>query len=73
MIKATIGVPKPTNEKPYPKLMKSIFDQMIVLMVADGKGTVIIPIGTYQVGHFSNNWSMDSFKDYNETITLQNT
>jgi hypothetical protein len=63
----------------FPKLMISS-DELIVLMTGACEGVVIsnkarvrqYMVSEYYVGQYINDWNMDSFKDYNGTVTLEN-
>ena len=62
----------PHTSHPYPKLMIAT-NNMIVLFVSSGAGTVIKPSGGNDcciLGESGVRWSMDDFADYEGTITL---
>lgn len=72
MIKVTLGE-KP-KEKPFPKLMKLITDGYLYYFVSAGIG---VPLNDPQYpGALERsdlfNWDMDLFKDYSESVTIQN-
>lgn len=58
---------------PYPKLMKSKVSPTVVLFTEEHIGIVLIS-GLFNVGHFSDDWNMGQFKDYEGelSLTLQN-
>lgn len=59
-------------EKKYPKLM--ISSNAVVLFESHGKGVAVHQItdGSHFVGHITNSWVMENFKDFNGTIELSN-
>ena len=71
-----ITVKKTTEEKnepkPFPKLMKSDYDDMIVLFTEPSIGTIIWASKTYEIGRTSRDFQIKAFTDYNEPITIQN-
>ena len=60
------------ESREYPKLMISKDLLLVVLMSAEKQGVVIDCTGVYEVGHFSTDWHMDSFEDFEGSITLSN-
>jgi len=75
MITVTLGEVKTKDEKPFPKLMKDSGADRIVYFIAYGSGFQLNHIsGDYEdkSPHFSKEWAMQFFTDYNEPITLQN-
>ena len=75
MIKVTVGEQKTQSEKPFPKLMKSIYG-FTVLFNNEKCGTLLdsgeCEKGSMEIGEYKETWKMDLFTDYNELITLQN-
>lgn len=78
MINVTLGAADTQKEKPFPKLMitsnVSYAKNRIVFFTEPMKG-VCLQVGDLkkvEVGHYSDNWNMDAFTDYNEPITIQN-
>ena len=73
-IEVNVSEPKPQEEKPFPKLMKSKYTGMIVLFHSSAIGMVLDqsknPID--QVGTYSEEWAMSSFEDFNESVTIKN-
>ncbi len=72
-VKVTTPQDAVQKEKPFPKLMISKLSGNIILFKKNKAGTCIVskePI--IQIGHYSDDWTMDNFTDYNEPITLQN-
>lgn len=55
----------------YPKLMKTHSGQ-VVLFHRNKTGMVVKSTGNNAIGHFSENWDMNSFTDYTGSITLTN-
>lgn len=71
-INVTLGEVETQEIKSFPKIMKSKSDT-VVLFIAEKTGTVIMekkPV--WGIGHYSEDWEMTSFTDYNEPIILQN-
>jgi hypothetical protein len=57
----------------YPKLRKSNLYGTIVLFVAPRMGTVVSAGGGGNpIGYHSDSWSLESFEDFDGTVTLQN-
>jgi hypothetical protein len=57
------------EEKPgFPCLM--ILDNLIVLFADAGRGTVVG--GGISLGHYSDEWDMDAFEPFHETVELSN-
>ncbi len=57
----------------YPKLMINIENDRVVLFVDDKIGTLIWEsVDYYGVGHYSNNWCMDTFTEFYGEITIKN-
>ena len=67
----SVKVTTPQDEKPFPKIMKGELGS-IVLFREPKKGMLIIPNNGFPVGYYQEQWNMDLFTDYNESITLQN-
>ncbi len=60
------------DEKPFPKLMISRLDGIIVLMEKDYTGMVVgNPNSIHPLGHFDE-WSDTGFTDYTGTVKLSN-
>ncbi len=78
MIKVTIGEKPQEEVKPFPKLMVVTsggqYIGRVVLFKEERKGFVVKPSSADYMDtlHFSENWNMEFFTDYNEPITLQN-
>lgn len=70
-IKVKVATEKENKTIPFPKLMKSI-NNTIVLFSSEGIGVVIKSSTAYSVGDHNTCWDMILFEDYNEPITLQN-
>jgi len=60
------------KENGFPKLMINNNNDLIVLMSHYGTGVVVSGNEHNSLGHYSVFWSMDCFKDFNGTVTLQN-
>ena len=60
---------KPVVE--YPKLMQGS-EGTIVLMTERGRGAVVAAGKYLPVGHYSVDWNISSFTDFNGTVTLKN-
>ena len=76
MINVTIGESKTQSKKPFPKLMATKDNLLIVLFSEQKCGTVIVDNRCniyYEAGLYSTVWDMESFTDFKEPITLQNT
>jgi len=58
--------------KEFPKLMINNGGNLIVLMTSDRCGVVVSTNEFNKLGNISDVWSMDCFKDFNGTVTLQN-
>jgi hypothetical protein len=73
MIKVTIGESKP-QEKSFPKLMITTDNTRIVFFVSNRRGVQINGEKAFfdKFVHYSDNWAMELFTDYNEPITIQN-
>lgn len=56
----------------YPCLMSSYSGDLIVLFSEEKKGMVMKGTSTHQTGVYYDNWAMDRFIVYNESITLKN-
>lgn len=72
MIKVTTNADKPVKELGYPKLMKHHKNQLVVLMTDPQRGIVIVPGFAWELGEYHADWHMDSFYDYQGTLTLEN-
>ena len=58
---------------PFPKLMKSIDTNVIVLFYKPKEGQIVNGESYgHKVGFFLNEWNMTYFKDFNGTINLSN-
>ena len=71
MIKATKRVDKLENAVEYPKLMHGE-EGRVVLFTGHETGFLLNQDDLYSLGHYSHNWKMGCFKDYDGSITLQN-
>jgi hypothetical protein len=66
---------KPKND--YPKIMIGPNGE-IVLFISSGKGIVINNLNnknntvSREIGHYSNNWNIRVFIDYDKPVTIQN-
>ena len=72
MIKVKIGEKDTYRPIKYPIIMMSTISNLLVFFTNNEKGTVIRGNSTYEVGHYSASWSLESFKPFNGTITLEN-
>jgi hypothetical protein len=74
MIKVTTNQNEILSAKPFPKLMINKLSKTIVLFHSYKKGTVLsdVDINFYATGFYNDDWHMELFEDYNDTITLQN-
>ena len=74
-MKVTVTEKENEKEIKFPCLMKSSASGNIVLFYFHEKGTVV-SVGdrstVWKVGEHSSGFSMESFKPFNGTITLQN-
>ena len=71
MIKSKV-ISKGANSIGFPKLMKGSTG-VVVLFHKPTSGVVVGESGSsYCVGHYSNTWGPDSFSDYDDAITLEN-
>jgi len=71
-MKSTVSASLCETETPFPKLMISTETNLIVLMVTQGKGTVVgNPTKENQLGSFSTDW-IKVFVDFTGSICLQN-
>jgi hypothetical protein len=61
-------VKKEDKQLEFPCLM--ILDNLIVLFTEHNKGTVVG--GGTSLGHYSDEWDMDAFKPFHETVELSN-
>jgi len=68
-ITVTIGESKKAETKDFPKLMKS--GKTLVYFTSYGCGFLIVNT-RFASPHYSEDWNMPKFTDYNEPITLQN-
>ena len=72
-VNVTIGESKPQNSKPYPKLMRSYINGLIVFFIDKGCGFVLnSPDNSREVGYYSETYFMENFTDFNEPLTIQN-
>ncbi len=55
--------------KPFPKLMITPHDGIILLMTSEHDGVVV---GPRQLGYYSGNWIASTLTDYNGTVELSN-
>ena len=56
----------------FPKLMKSITTNTIVLFVDENSGTVVLDNSGYELGNYLDGWVSSNFKDFNGELTLKN-
>lgn len=61
---------KPTL-KLFPRLMRNDKNGWVILMAKWGKGTVVYGQDD-MIGHYSENWAIDDFSDYDGQITIKN-
>jgi hypothetical protein len=61
--------------KPFPKLMKSVNSDSVILFFENKKGVVINYNERHNFGDYSERWDMTRFKDLpnNQQVILQNT
>ena len=60
-------------EKPFPKLMRSINTNSVVLFKDNKKGTIIFETASSEhLGYFCGSWDMDVFTDFEGEIALSN-
>lgn len=74
MINVTVGEQKPQQVNEYPKIMKGALGS-VVLFIAPKKGTLIVQDSnnsSIKFGEYYEGWIMDTFKDFNEPVTIQN-
>ena len=72
MIKTAILTNQNSRSLPYPKLMISE-KETIVLFQDCSIGIVLFEgFSTYEIGFYSNTWDITAFTDFNASITLQN-
>lgn len=65
----------PARSIHFPKLMISNCSGVIVLMIKDGGEGVVVyspDACSLSVGHYSDDWSMGSFDNFYEAVTLSN-
>ncbi len=72
MINETVGEQKTKSEKPFPKLMKSTYDNAIVFFEKENCGTYLSSKNINRIGTHIEDFCMDVFVDFNDTLTLQN-
>lgn len=58
------------KEKPFPKVMKSIYSDLHVFFESEKIGQVVISDDGWHVGHISREWAMHTFEDIKEPITI---
>jgi len=75
MIKSVRTNNRPSSEKSFPKLMKSLYTDVIVLFLRDRQGTVVSGVSKdgHTIGQYVPDWNMFNFIDYDGEITLSNT
>jgi hypothetical protein len=56
----------------YPCLMKSTFNETVVLFIKVSTGTCVHAGGRDTLGEYSEIWKMENFEPLNGTITLSN-
>lgn len=65
--------PEKVKEKSFPKLMKRINpDDLIVLFTSLRVGVVIREGAGFNVGKYRDDWLMGNFEEYNDPLILQN-
>lgn len=74
MIKTTI-VSEKEAEKPFPKIMRSTYNGVLVLFTDTGEGTVLhvddaLCPGSDYLGKASESWAMHNFEDWSGAIKL---
>jgi len=62
------------QEKPFPKLMKSVHTGNIIFFERSGKGQVVNTLGRAggQIGEINIDWGAENFIDFPGTVTLSN-
>jgi len=68
-MKSTIDVDK-KEVKEFPKLMRS--EDLIVLMEESCHGTALTDTLMISIGEYRKSWNMNSFKDFDGKVTLEN-
>lgn len=71
MITTTIKEGKKVGTE-FPKLMKSVNSDLIVLFRKNQSGTVIVGNSLNKVGYVSSTWAIGSFKDFTGELILKN-
>ena len=66
----TIKEQEEAKVKSFPKVMKSIYSDLHVLFESEKIGQVVISDDRWYVGHISEYWSIDTFEDIKEPITI---
>ena len=65
-----------TKAENYPILLEATISDLVILATQETEsyvvGTVVVTGGIYDVGYYSQAWSIDSFAPYTGTITLEN-
>lgn len=69
-MKVEVNENKQVQEREFPKLMVANNGE-VVLFESYKSGTVLKGVD-WKTGHYSNNWSMNEFSDFNGSITLSN-
>lgn len=73
MIKVTIGESKTQEVKEFPKLMKAKAFNFVVLFEDELHGVVVLSEDESRpVAHYRSDWVISSFKEFKESITIQN-
>lgn len=71
-MKITVNMESSTKVKPFPKLMISK-KNTIVLFEDNGLGTCVATGGSLNpLGVFANDWDMTMFEDFNGSVCLEN-
>ena len=72
MIKVNINVNNKVSKLPFPKLM--ITESNTIVLMQERSMGVVLSEGacSYKLGYYSDTWDMNAFKDFNDYITLQN-
>lgn len=60
------------SELQFPCLMIAEEPRIIVLFTCLKKGTVVVRNNYWDVGHYSENWTMSQFSSFKGKITLEN-
>lgn len=62
----------PITRVEFPKLMKHNREELIILFLDYGKGTVVFDCNRTNIGYQSSTWPMGEYADFNGKVTLSN-